>query len=425
MGAEESRTPSTLIVRRARVEDADGLFDIAVTDGRITAVEQDLEQDAAVELDADGRLASPAFVEPHIHLDKYGSLPLLPPNAGGTLAESIELMLQIKREASAEDIRQRAGKLIRSMVIAGTTVIRSHVDVDAISGLRGVEGIDLARRDHADICDIEIVAFPQLGVERDHEAKDLMARAMHEGADVVGGMPHWEADHEAAGRHIEFCMQLAHEHDADVDMHVDETDDGRWHTLELLVEAADRHGYGGRTTAGHCCAMAAWDDAQAARLVRRAAEVGVSIITNPATNLVIQGREDRQPIRRGITRVKELMAGGVNVAAGQDNLFDGFYPLGAGDQMLIAWLLVHAAQLTTPEEMRAAMATVRSSAAKAIGLADYGIAPGGRGDLVVLDAETPEEALRLQAARRWVVRGGQVVAETRTEHELRRASTTA
>lgn len=422
MSANNRRSSPDLVVRAARLEGAEGLFDIAVADGRITAVAPRIEQHADTELDADGRLVSPAFVEPHIHLDKYGVLPLLPPNPDGTLAASIELMLQSKRESSAEDIRRRAGELIQKMVIAGTTVIRSHVDVDSVSGLRGVEGIARARRDHADICDIEIVAFPQLGLERDPEAKELMARAMREGADVVGGMPHWEADHDAAGRHIEWCMELAAEHDADVDMHVDETDDGDWHTLELLVEAAGHHGWGGRTTAGHCCAMAAWDEERAARVVRRAAEIDVSIITNPATNLVIQGREDPHPQRRGLTRVKQLMQGGVNVAAGQDNLFDGFYPLGAGDQMMIAWLLVHAAHLTTPDEMLAALAAVRSSAARAINLEGYGIVRGGRGDLVVLDAETAEEALRLQAARRWVVHGGRVVAETRREHALHRAA---
>jgi cytosine deaminase len=238
-------------------------------------------------------------------------------------------------------------------------------------------------------------------------------------------MPHWEEDHEAAGRHIEWCLQLAERHDADVDMHVDETDDGSWHSLELLVEAVAAHGWGGRATAGHCCAMAAWDDEQAARVVRRAAEVGVNVITNPATNLVIQGREDPEPKRRGITRVKELMAGGVNVAAGQDNLYDGFYPLGAGDQLLIAWLLVHAAQLTTPEELSAALATIRSSAARVLRMDDYAVVPGGRADVVVLDAETAEEALRHQAARRWVIRRGRVVAETRREDRLVRATAPA
>jgi cytosine deaminase len=414
-----------MIIRRAHVEGHEGLVDIEFDAGRIARVEPAIEATADTEIDAEGRLVSPAFVEPHIHLDKTGVLPMLPPNTAGSLAASIELMTQSKRDASAEDIRERAGRLIRRMVIAGTTVIRTHVDVDTVSGLRGIEGLVLARQDHSDICDLQIVAFPQLGLERDPQAKELMSRAMREGADVVGGMPHWEIDHEAAARHIEFCMELAHEHDADVDMHVDETDDPHWHTLELLVEAADRHGWGSRTTGGHCCALAAWDDDFAAKVIARIADVGLNIVTNPATNLVIQGRDDHEPRRRGITRVKELLAAGANVAAGQDNLHDGFYPLGDGDQLRLAWLLVHAAQLTTPEELSLALDAIRSSAARVVRLPDYGIFPGARGDVVVLDAETDEEALRLQPTRRWVIRSGEVIAETQRHEELRRAAGTA
>lgn len=412
----------TTLIRGASLDGVEGRRDIAIAGNRITEVAPRIEVSAAVELDADGRLATPAFVEPHIHLDKYGVLPTLPPNPSGTLAGAIELMLTAKRRASAEDVRERAGRLIRRMVIAGTTTIRSHVDVDTVSGLRGLHGVLAAAADHADVCDVEVVAFPQLGLEREPEGKDLMTQAMREGATVVGGMPHWEADHDAAERHIEFCMRLAADRDADVDMHVDETDDGSWHTLQLLVEAADRHGWGGRTTAGHCCAMAAWDEDRAALVTRRAAEVGVNVITNPATNLVIQGREDPEPRRRGITRVKQLLEGGVNVAAGQDNLHDGFYPLGAGDQLMIAWLLVHAAQLTTPEQLELALATVTTSAAKVLRLDGYEIAPGGRGDVVVLDTATAEEALRHQAPRRWVIHRGRLVAETQTDERLLRAS---
>jgi cytosine deaminase len=414
-----------LIVRGARIEGRDEPVDIALTGGRIAHVAARIEEAADVEIDAGGRLASPAFVEPHIHLDKYGVLPALPVNTEGTLAKSIEMMAQAKRDAAAEDVRRRAGTLIRRMVIAGTTAIRSHVDVDVQAGLRGLEGVARARTDHADICDIQIVAFPQLGVERDPESKELMRQAMHRGADIVGGMPHWEEDHDAAARHIEWCMRLAIEHDVDVDMHVDETDDPRWHSLALLAEAADRHGYGGRVTAGHCCSMAAWDDEFAAKVIGRLRDVDMNIICNPATNLVIQGRGDPEPRRRGITRVKELMEAGVNVAAGQDNLYDGFYPLGAGDQLMIAWLLVHAAQLTTPDQLHAALETVRSSAARVMGVDGYEIAAGGRGDLVILDAETSEEALRHQAARRWVIHGGRVVAETGHDETLHRAAAAA
>jgi cytosine deaminase len=410
-----------LLVRRARIEGRDGLHDVAIAGEEITEVARDLEdRHTDVELDAAGRLLAPAFVEPHIHLDKTGVLPTLPPERGGSLLESIELMRETKRRASVEDIRSRAGWLIERMVTAGTTTIRTHVDLDGLSELRTLEGVDLARRDHAGLCEIEIVAFPQLGLEREPAAKELMREAMRHGAEVVGGIPSFEQDHDAAERHIEFCMELAAEHDADVDMHVDETDDPYWHSLELLIDATERHGYGGRVTAAHCCSMAAWDDDYAARIIARAADVGVNVITNPATNLVVQGREDHEPRRRGITRVKELLEGGVTVAAGQDNLHDGFYPLGAGDQMLIAWLLVHAAQLTTARELEAAMASVGSAAAAVLRIPGYAIEPGGRGDVMVLEAESAEEALRLQAPRRWVVHRGRLVAETRREQELHR-----
>jgi cytosine deaminase len=362
-------------------------------------------------------------VEPHIHLDKSGTLPLLPVNAAGTLAASIASMVQAKRDVTVEAIRARAGQTIRRMVVAGTTAIRTHVDVDVNSGMKGLEGVALARADHADLCDVQIVAFPQLALEHgDPRAKELLREAMARGADVVGGMPQFEADHAAAERHIEFCMRLAAEHDADVDMHVDETDDPSWHTLALLAEATERHRWGGRVTAGHCCAMAAWDDAYAARVIRRLAEVDVNVVTNPATNMLLQGREDPEPRRRGITRVKELMDAGVNVAAGQDNLHDGFYPLGAGDQLMIAWLLVHAAQLTTPDQLSGAIDCVRSSAARVLRLDGYGIAPGCRGDLVIVDAASSEEALRLQAARRWVIRAGRVAAETTHQAALHRSA---
>jgi cytosine deaminase len=416
-----------LIVRGARIDGHDDPVDIAVAGGRIARVEARIDEPGDVEIDAGGRLASPAFVEPHIHLDKTGTLPGLPPNPAGTLASSIENMVQAKRDATVEQIRERAGILIRRMVIAGTTAIRSHVDVDKNSGLKGLEGIALARADHADVCDIQIVAFPQLGLERPEvgPAKELMREAIAKGADVVGGIPAFEIDHEAADRHIEWCMQLAAEHDLDVDMHVDETDDPRWHTLSLLAEATNRHGWGGRVTAGHCCAMAAWDDDFAARVIRRLAEVDMNIVANPATNLVLQGREDHEPRRRGITRVKELIEAGVNVAAGLDNLHDGFYPLGSGDQLMNAWLLVHAAHLTTPDELQAALETVRSGAARVLRLDGYAIAPGGRGDIVILDAETSEEALRNQVARRWVIHSGRVVAETAHDATLHRAAPAA
>jgi len=403
-----------LAIRGARV--GDGLADIGIAGERIAAIGPGLE--AAESLDAGGRLVLPAFVQPHIHLDKVLTGPLLGPNRTGTLAEAIALSHRVKRAATAEEVRERAGRVIRAAVIAGTTAIRSHVDVDTIGGLAGLRGVAAARDDHADLCSIQLVAFPQEGIWRDPGADVLMAEAMRSGADVVGGMPHWEEDLDAARRHIDFCLDLAVERDADVDMHVDETDDPYWRSFELLVEAADRRGWGPRTTAGHLCAMAAWPDEYAARVIRRAAAAGVMVATNPPTNLMLQGRGDAEPRRRGIPRIKELLAAGVTLAAGQDCVDDAFYPFGNADPLQVALIVAHAAQLGTPDEIAAALRMVTTGAARLLRLPDYGLVPGARADLVVLDAESERDALREQSPRRWVVRGGRVVAETERRERL-------
>jgi cytosine deaminase len=407
-----------LVIRGARVGDA--LVDIAVAGERIAAVGAGLE--GAASLDAGGRLVSPAFVQPHIHLDKVLTGPLLGPNRSGTLAEAIALSHAVKRAATVEEIRARAGRVIRAAVLAGTTAIRSHVDVDTIGGLKGLRGVAAARDDHADLCTVQLVAFPQEGILRDPGTDVLMVEAMREGADVVGGMPHWEEGLEAARRHIEFCLQLAVENDADVDMHVDETDDPYWRSFELLVEEAARRDWGARTTAGHLCAMAAWEDDYAAAVIARAAAAGVMVATNPPTNLMLQGRGDAEPRRRGIPRIKELLAAGVIVGAGQDCVDDAFYPFGSADPLQVALIVAHAAQLGTPAEIAAALRMVTDDAARLLRLPDYGLVAGARADLVIVDAESERDALREQAARRWVLHGGRVVAETEHVARLHRAA---
>jgi cytosine deaminase len=414
-----------LILRRTRTEDSDELVDIGLDGGRIAQVAPRIERDGAAELEVDGRLVSPAFVDPHIHLDKVRTLPFIPPNQSGTLAEAIRLLHPVKETATVEEIAERAGRVIRQAVMAGTTTIRSHVDVDTISGLRAVEGVARARAEHADLCDVQIVAFPQEGIVREPGTEEVMRQAMSAGVDVVGGMPHWERDRDSAQRHIDFCMDLAVEHDVPVDMHIDETDDPGSRTLELLVDAAEARGWGERTAAGHCCAMAAWPDDYAARIIGRLAETGVSVVTNPATNLLLQGRDDSEPRRRGIPRVKELLEAGVRMGCGQDCVEDSFYPFGAADQLQVALILAHAAQLSNPAQIKQALHLARGGAASILGIEDYGLRVGARADLVVLEADNAPGALREQATRRWVIRAGRVVAETQTERFLRREGAVA
>ena len=406
--------PCDLIVRDGLVNGVTGAADIAIRGGTIVAVGPRLAVEAIDELDAAGRLVSPAFVQPHIHLDKAGLAEAVGPNRSGTLSEAIALLHKWKRDASAEEIAARAGAVIRQAVMSGTTFIRSHVDVDTIGGLVPLRGVLAAAHEHSDLCDVQVVAFPQEGLLRDPGALELMQAAMDEGAAVVGGMPHWELTAADSRAHIDQCLALAQRFDADVDMHVDETDDPGSRTLELLIDAAERAGWAERVTAGHCCAMAAWEEDYVRSIVARLAATGVSIVTNPATNLLLQGRGDGLRPRRGLPPVKALLDAGVRVGCGQDCVSDAFYPFGAADQLQVALILCHAAQLSQPHEVAAALSGVREAAAGIVGLRGYGLAPGAPADLVVLDAASEAEALRLQAARRWVIRAGRIVAETET-----------
>jgi cytosine deaminase len=408
-----------IVIRGARLEGRDEPHDLGIREGRIATIAPRVEEAGEVELEAEGRIVSPAFVDPHIHLDKVDVAPTLPANRSGTLGEAIELLHHSKRTSSVAQVAERAGQVIRRAVIAGTTVLRSHVDVDTVGGLVPLRGVLAAREEHAELCTVQIVAFPQEGILRDPGAADLMEEAVVQGADVVGGMPHWETDAESSRRHVEFCMDLAVRHDRDVDMHVDETDDPASRTFEMLVDATERRGWGGRVTASHCCAMAAWDAPYTERMIARAAEVGVRVITNPATNLMLQGRHDKEPRRRGIPPVKALLAGGVTMGCGQDCVNDTFYPFGVPDQLQVALILCHAAQMSTPTEVERALAMVRSEAAAVLRLPGAGpLAVGVPADLVVLDAASMPEALRFQAARRWVIHAGRIVAETQRKSSL-------
>ncbi len=237
------------------------------------------------------------------------------------------------------------------------------------------------------------------------------------GATVVGGMPHGERDMDDAARHIEIAFEIARAHDADIDMHVDETDDPAWHTLELLADKTIEAGYQGRVTAGHCCAMAAWDDALAARVIEKVQRARVNICTNAPVNLLLQGRGDRQPIRRGIARVRELLDAEVNVTCGQDDMMNMFYPFGHMDMLEVAAFVAHAAHLSSPAHIQAAFDMPRYYAARALRLPDYGLRLGVAANLALIPASSATEALARQPIRPYVIRQGVIVAHNRVQTE--------
>jgi cytosine deaminase len=398
---------------------ADGSrVDVVVEDGQITSVAPGVGRSADHRLDAAGGLLLPAYVDTHIHLDKVLIRDQLAEH-DGTLRGAIDAIHAAKRSYTVEDVRRRATAVIEASVLTGTTRLRSHVDVDTIGGLVPLDGVLAAAQDCADIADVQVVAFPQEGLLRDPGAADLMAEAMQRGATVVGGMPHWEVTEDDQREHVRLCFELAARHDADVDMHVDETDDGAVRTLAMVVAETERRGWQHRVTVGHVCALAAADHDYADRVIADCARLGITVVANPVTNLVLQGRGDRGLVRRGTTRVRELMAAGVPVAFGQDCVQDGFYPFGRGDLLEVALISAHAAHLSSAAELHQALAAVTSVPAAAWHLGDgYGVVAGARADLQLYSATSWPEVLRLQDSPRQVWFRGRPVARTAVAREV-------
>ena len=363
------------------------------------------------------RLLLPAFVDTHIHLDKV----LIWDDCNdhdGTLAGAIGAIHERKRRYTVEDVRGRARQVIESAVLHGTTRLRSHVDIDTIGGLTGLEGVMAAAADCANIAEVQTIAFPQEGIIRDPGAWELMEAAIKMGADIVGGMPHWELTEADQLEHVRLCFALAERHDRDVDMHVDETDDGSIRTLEMVADETIRRGWRGRVSAGHVCSLAAADDGYSARVIAKCVAAGITIVANPVTNLIIQGRGDHGLIRRGSTRINEFRSAGVNLAFGQDCVNDGFYPFGRGDMLEVALISAHSAHLSTRADIAYALEAVTQAPARAWRLTDYGIRPGGRADFSLYRAATWPEALRLQRPPEQVWFRGREVARSSLEQTL-------
>jgi cytosine deaminase len=403
-----------LVIRNARSDRTGEAIEVGIRDGVIAAIAQDGVPAGEHEIDAAGGMLSPALVEPHFHLENAliweGAL-----NHSGTLEEAIAVYAGIKRDLPLEDIVDRASIALRTAIGHGVQWFRSHVDIDRVGHLRLLQGNVAVRERFGDLIDLQLIAFPQMGMARDPKVIDLMWQAMDRGADVVGGMPHAERDMDDAARHIEIAFEIARTYDADIDMHIDETDDPYWHSLELLAEQTIENGWQGRVTAGHCCAMSAWDDAMAERIIAKVAEADLNVITIAPINLLLQGRSDRHPKRRGIARVKELMAAGVNVSCGQDDLQNMFYSYGNMDPLEVAFVTAHAAHLSAPEEIQAAFDMPRYNAARNFRVDQYGLQVGAPANLMVLDAKSAVDALRRRGDRRFVVRHGRILAETRTQ----------
>jgi cytosine/creatinine deaminase len=412
--------PSTvgdLLVRGARIHPTRGergeLKDVVVEGGRITGVVPSGEgriPPGVLELDADGGLVSTPFVDPHIHLDTVLTVGEPRHNVSGTLIEGILTWAERKKTLTQEDVKQRAREAIRWEVALGTGVVRSHVDVCDPS-LTALQALIELRDEVRDLVDLELIAFPQDGVLSFPEGKELMRKAMELGCDVVGGIPHYEWTREDGVAEVNFVFDLAKEFGRPIDLHCDETDDEHSRFLETVLARTMRDGMQGRVFASHTTAMGSYNDAYMFKLIQIMKRAGVTIVTNPLTNVVLQGRFDSYPKRRGMARAKELDAEGINVACGHDCIMDPWYPIGIGSMLDAVHMLVHVGHMTGRDELFRAYETITTNPLTASGR-QWGIAEGKPANFVVLDCDDEVEAIRLRPAPRWVVRGGRVVAET-------------
>ncbi|MEJ7843251.1 MAG: cytosine deaminase [Rubrobacter sp.] len=399
-----------LILRGARL-DGD-LVDVAVAGGRIERVAPGIDGSAAREIDAEGRLVSPPFVESHVHLDTTLTAGQPRWNESGTLFEGIQIWTERKKEISHEDVISRATQLLRWQAAQGVLHVRTHADVTdpELTGLKAL--LELREKVRSWI-DVQVVAFPQEGILSYPKGADLMEEALKLGADAVGGIPHFEHTREMGAASVKETFRLAEKYDRPVDVHCDETDDPESRFLEVMAAEAIRTGMGERVTASHTAAFGSYDNAYAFKLMGFLVKGGINFVANPLINITLQGRYDAYPKRRGITRVKELWQNGLNVSLGYDDVMDPWYPLGTGGMLQPAHMAVHACHMTAREEVVACFDMVTGGGAKTLGLDGYGLVEGSPADFVLVDAPGKWEAVRRLAATTLVVKNGEVISETR------------
>jgi cytosine deaminase len=400
-----------LLLRNANLPDGRRGIDIAVQDGRIVEVRPSIAAAARREIDAGGRLVTPPFVDAHLHLDSALILTGDRQNESGTLLEGISLWAELKPHITVEEIKRRALAFCRWSVARGNLAIRSHVDISD-DRLLAVDALIEVKREMAPWIDMQLVAFPQDGFFRYPGSRENLLRALDKGVEVVGGIPHFERTMAEGTASVRALAEIAAERGLRIDMHCDESDDPLSRHVETLAAETVRLGLQGRVTGSHLTSMHSMDNAYASKLIALIREAGLHVVANPLINVTLQGRHDSYPKRRGLTRVKELMAAGVNLAMGHDCAVDPWYPLGSHDLLEVAGMGLHLAQMTGAAEMRRCFEAVTINAAKVMGLEGYGLEPGCHADLVVLQAADPVEALRLRPARLQVVRRGRVIAET-------------
>lgn len=399
-------------ITHVRLPWREGLWQIEILDGKIARISPQTQNSPSEDaLDAEGGLAFPPFIEPHIHLDTTQTAGEPAWNASGTLFEGIERWAERKALLSHEDVKQRATQTLKWQIANGIQHVRTHVDVSDPT-LTALKAMLEVKAEMAPWVDIQLVAFPQEGILSYPDGEALLEEALKLGADVVGAIPHFEFTREYGVASLHKTFELAQKYQRMVDVHCDEIDDEQSRFVETVAALALREKMGERVTASHTTAMHSYNGAYTSRLFRLLKLSGINFVANPLVNIHLQGRFDTYPKRRGITRVKEMLEAEINVCFGHDDVFDPWYPLGTANMLQVLHMGLHVCQLMGYGQIDAGINLITHNSARTMNLKDYGIQAGNSANLIILPAENGFDALRRQVPVGYSIRHGRVIAQT-------------
>ena len=402
-----------MLVKNVHIHNREGLWQILIEEEKISRIfSQDEVFNYSGEIfDGEEGIVYPPFVEPHIHLDATQTAGQPNWNQSGTLFEGIERWAERKSLLSHEDVKSRAWKTLKWQIANGVQHVRTHVDVSDPT-LTALKAMLEVKKEIAPWVDLQIVAFPQEGILSYPNGEKLLDQAMEMGADVVGGIPHFEFTREYGVESMHIAFDIARKYNKQIDIHCDEIDDEQSRFVETVAALALKYDMGEKVTASHTTAMHSYNNAYASRLFRLLKMSKIHFVANPLVNIHLQGRFDTYPKRRGVTRVKEMLKNNINVCFGHDDVFDPWYPLGTANMLQVLHMGLHVCQLMGYGQINDGLKLVTENSAKALGLTDYGIQEGNSANFIVLPAENGFDAVRRQVPTRYSIRHGKVISET-------------
>lgn len=402
-----------MLVKNVHIHNREGLWQILIEEGKISRIfsQDEVFNYSGEILDGEEGIVYPPFVEPHIHLDATQTAGQPNWNQSGTLFEGIERWAERKSLLSHEDVKSRAWKTLKWQIANGIQYVRTHVDVSD-STLAALKAMLEVKKEIAPWVDLQIVAFPQEGILSYPNGEKLLDQAMEMGADVVGGIPHFEFTREYGVESMHIAFDIARKYNKQIDIHCDEIDDEQSRFVETVAALALKYDMGEKVTASHTTAMHSYNNAYASRLFRLLKMSKIHFVANPLVNIHLQGRFDTYPKRRGVTRVKEMLKNNINVCFGHDDVFDPWYPLGTANMLQVLHMGLHVCQLMGYGQINDGLKLVTENSAKALGLTDYGIQEGNSANFIVLPAENGFDAVRRQVPTRYSIRHGKVISET-------------